>query len=95
MMQPVCGSVIASLNNMVPNMVVPRIPKPVHITYAVPSGSFLNASARKTALAIYPIPVMMLGMTFVNPSDIFMNTAQVTSRIPATSKYNHSILTSI
>jgi len=70
----------------------PEYPKSRPHSVGSPSGSFLKASARKTALAIYPIPVMTLGMIFVNPSDIFMNTAQVTSRIPATSRNNHSII---
>jgi antitoxin MazE len=49
-MQIICVVFSASLKRSIPSSDVPTIPKPVHIAYAVPSGSFLSACDKKIAL---------------------------------------------
>ena len=70
------------------------MPIPVHIAYAVPSGSCFKASERKNALAIYPTPVIIDGTRTVKHSDIFIATAHVTSKTPAKIRYTHFIINS-
>nr|WP_330363305.1 hypothetical protein [Butyrivibrio sp. VCD2006] len=50
------------------------------------NGSCLNAIDKNTALAIYPTPVIIDGISTVNPLDIFIVIAHVISRVPAINK---------
>ncbi len=74
-----------------PKTHVPTVPNPVHIAYAVPSGSFFTASDKKKALKKKPITVTTEGTILEKPSEYFMAQAQTTSKTPATASINHSI----
>lgn len=90
-MQTIWSADICSPKMITPAIVVPTIPIPVQMAYAVLSGRCFSAIARKTKLAAMPATVMTDGQNCVKLWDIFRPTAQVTSKMPAINKNNHDI----
>jgi hypothetical protein len=75
-----------SPKSIIPKIAVPTAPMPVHIGYAVPSGSVLTETESKYILNTRATIVNALGQNFVNPSEYFKPTAQAISNKPAMSK---------
>lgn len=82
---------IASLNRNTLKMLVPTMPMPVQMAYAVPSGRFFKASAKNIMLKTKPMMVMAVGPVFEKPSEAFMAVAHVTSDAPARRRNTHSV----
>lgn len=80
-----------SLNKSMPRITVPTAPIPVHVVYAVPTGSVFSAFDRKKKLAVIAIAVHILGQNLVNPSVYFMPIAHTVSKRPAIKRYIQSI----
>lgn len=87
----ICKSDNFSLNSRTPKTLVPIIPKDTHIMYAIPSGRYFRASARKTALKIYVMIVITEGRNKLNPFEYFIPIAQTISDMPANNSINHFI----
>lgn len=77
---------------MIPTIKDPIAPIPVQMVYAVPSGSVRIDIDSNTTLNTMKTIVMILGVNLVNPSDNFIEYAQITSKIPAKTKIAHAIL---
>lgn len=79
----------------IPTTKEPIAPIPVHTVYAVPKGSERIEIDNKTTLKIMKTIVTMLGVSFVKPSDIFIEYAQIISKIPAKIKIAQAIFNSL
>lgn len=76
-------SPIGSCKKNIPIRNAPIAPIPTQIVYAVPRGKVLIAAANRPKLKIMKTIVIILGVSFVKPSDIFIENAQTISNIPA------------
>src|SRR5262249_21311086 len=81
--------VASSPSATIPTRKAPTAPMPVHTAYAVPRGSVRIETDSSPKLAIMVTMVRRAGTGRLNPSDLFMQYAQITSTFQAKRRKIH------
>ena len=91
----ICNMSEGSLKIIMPAITPPAAPMPVQTAYDTPRGRVRMAKFRSRKLVTIATTITADGTNFVNPSDIFRETAHTISSNPAIIKYNQAIVFNI